>query len=471
MQLGQLNTDHAGESRMQDNRSVTSSEPGQKRAVGLALTAATLALLGGQASTANAKGQPGEWDIDTAVLFYSETDDRVQAVEPVAEFTRNYDDERKLVIKAVADALTGASPNGATASDQVQTFTRPSGNEGYTVQAGEDPLDDTFHDMRAALSANWSAPLGSDYAYSVGAYGSGEYDYMSLGLNGSISRYLNNKNTTLNAGMSFSADNINPEGAIPVGFSRMALRNNKTEEQFQTEFAATRGESSDSKSLLDLLLGVTQVINRSTIMQFNYSLSMADGYLTDPFKILSVIDDTAGSSLGTNAVGSDGNFIYVHELRPDSRMKHALYWQTKHMLASGDVIDGSYRFMLDDWGITSHTVELKYRYGMGRSYLEPHVRVYLQSEADFYKRYLTSTEYNGGTPVVQEATADYRLGEMLSSTLGLKWGYQMTENNEVSIRAEYMKQTSKGDDGIGVLASQELYPDTDAYWLQLGYTF
>lgn len=442
-----------------------------KREIGLALTAATLTLLGIQAPLAEAKGKTGEWDVDTAVLFYSEADGRVSAVEPVAEFTRNYADDRKLTVKAVADALTGASPSGATPSDQVQTFTRPSGNGDYTVEAGQNPLDNSFHDTRGALSANWSSPLGSDYAYSVGAYGSGEFDYMSLGLNGAISRYLNNKNTTLNAGLSVSADTITPEGGIPIALSRMALRANKTDDVFQSEFNATRQGASDNKTLIDLLLGVTQVINRSTIMQFNYSLSKVDGYMTDPFKILSVIDDTPGSTLGTNALGVDGNPIYVYENRPDSRMKQALYWQTKHMLANGDVIDGSYRFMIDDWGITSHTVDLHYRYMMGRSYLEPHARVYLQSAADFYKRYLTTTEYNAGSPTVKEATADYRLGEMVSGTLGLKWGYHLTEDHEVSVRGEYMKQTSTGETGIGALAAQDLYPDTDAFWLQLGYTF
>lgn len=442
-----------------------------KRPTSTLLTTATLALLGATATGVEARGKPGEWDVDTAVLFYSEADDRVQAIEPVFEFTRNYEDDRKLVVKAVADALTGASPNGATPSDQPQTFTRPSGKGSYTVQAGENPLDDTFHDTRGALSATWSSPLGRDYAYTSGVYGSAEYDYLSLGVNGSISRYLNDKNTTLTFGLALSGDTISPEGNLPVGLSRMPVNVNKTDETFQSEFAATRGSDSDTKTLIDLLFGVTQVINRSTIMQFNYSLSQADGYLTDPFKIVSVIDDQAGSNFGGNLLGADGNAIYLYEKRPDSRLKHALYWQTKTMLDNGDVVDGSYRFMVDDWGITSHTVDLRYRYAMGASYLEPNVRVYLQSEADFYERYLTATDYNGGVPRVQEVSADYRLGEMLSTTLGVKWGYHLNEDNEFSVRVAYMKQSSSGDEGIGRLATQELYPDTDAYWLQLGYTF
>ncbi|AOY89855.1 hypothetical protein BKP64_17710 [Marinobacter salinus] len=438
--------------------------------VGRALAAATCALLGVQATNTLAKDKPGEWDVETALLVYSETDDRVQAAEPVISATRNYDGDRKLNLKLIADTLTGASPSGATPSDLPQTFTRPSGSGSYDVPAGEPPLDDSFKDTRVALSASWTAPLNRDYTYTVGAYGSKEYDYLSTAVNGSLSRYLNNKNTTLTGGLSLGVDLVDPVGGAPVGLSRMPLRTNKTEAQFDQEFALTR-ESDDTKTLVDALFGVTQVINRRTLMQFNYGVSYSSGYLTDPYKILSVIDDASGANFGGNLIESDGNPVYLYENRPDTRMKHTLYWQTKYMLGNGDVMDGSYRFMVDDWGITSHTVDLKYRWKLDKSYLEPHFRYYLQSEADFYKRYLTATEYNGGTPVLSEASADYRLGELTGLTFGAKWGYRFDEDRELAIRAEYMIQTNDGDEGFGKLASQDLYPDTNAMWLQLSYSF
>ena len=454
---------------MQLNTQGVLSQKQDKTRVGTALAAATLSLLG--VGEAVAKGQPGEWDVDTAILFYSETDDRVQAVEPVVSATRNFEDDRSLNLKAVADTLTGASPTGATPSDEVQTLTKPSGNGNYTIQPGEQVLDDTFLDTRGTVSATWSAPINRDYSYTLGAYGSTEYDYTSVALNGSLSRYLNNKNTTLNLGLSLGSDFIDPEGGIPVGLSPMALQTNVSDSEFDQAFAASREGSDDTKTVADLLMGVTQVIDKRTVMQFNYSLSLSSGYLTDPFKILSVIDDSPGSNFGGNLQDGNGNNLYVYEQRPDSRMKHAVYWQTKHLLGNGDVVDGSYRFMVDDWGISSHTVDLRYRWIFGSQYLEPHLRYYLQSEADFYKRFLTANEYNGGAPAFSEASADYRLGDMDSVTLGLKWGYHLNDNQELSIRAEYMQQSNSGDDGFGRLAGQELYPDTSAFWLQLGYSF
>jgi hypothetical protein len=428
-----------------------------------ALAAASCSLLSLASNTALARGEAGTWDFEAASLLYSESDDRVSAAEPVFSATRNFEDGEVLNLKAAFDALTGASPNGATPSALPQTFTTPSGNSLYITDAGDDPIDDTFRDTRVALSASWLAPINRDWEYNAAVYGSKEYDYLSVGSSGGIKRYLNNKNTALNAGLSFSFDTIEPEGNIAKPLAKMGFND--------TDFNASRDGASDSKTIIDALFGVTQVINRNTIMQFNYSLSVSDGYLTDPFKVLSVIEDTAGANFGGNLQDGNGDNIYLYEARPDSRIKHSLYWQTKYALANGDVIDGSYRFMLDDWGINSHTFDFRYRWQLGSSYLEPHFRYYLQSEADFYKRYITETEYNAGSPTLTEATSDYRLGDLDGMTVGLKFGHKMDNDHEFNMRVEYYLQSNSGDSGIGLLKDQDLYPDTKAIIFQVGYSF
>ena len=428
-----------------------------------ALAVASCSLLAVGSHTALARGEAGTRDFETAALFYSEADDRVSAAEPVFSATRNFEEGESLNLKAVFDALTGASPNGATPSAAPQTFSTPSGNSTYTTGVDEAPIDDTFRDTRVALSASWSAPINREWAYNTAVYGSKEYDYLSIGTSGGVKHYLNNKNTTLNGGLSFSFDRIKPEGDIASPLAKMGFND--------TDFNASRNASSDAKTIMDALIGVTQVINRNTIMQFNYSLSLSEGYLNDPFKILSVIDDdTASANYGGNII-EGGNHVYLHEARPDSRAKHSLYWQTKYALANGDVVDGSYRFMLDDWGINSHTFDLRYRLQFGSNYLEPHLRYYMQSEADFYKRYMTSTEYNSGSPVLSEASSDYRVGDLNSMTVGLKYGHKLANDHEVNMRIEYYLQNNSGDKGIGLLKDQDLYPDTSAFIFQVGYSF
>ena len=185
----------------------------------LALTAATYSLLGATSIT-NAAGN-GDWEVENSVLIYSESDDRVTAIEPVISADKEFREDEFLHVKVVLDALTGSSPNGAAPSDQVQTFTRPSGNGSYQVAAGDTPLDDTFHDTRVAVSGSWDKPLSRLIRRTLGLAVSREFDYTSLSANGLLSKDINNRNTTLQMGGSVSADLIEPQGNIPTPFASM----------------------------------------------------------------------------------------------------------------------------------------------------------------------------------------------------------------------------------------------------------
>ncbi|WP_114417669.1 DUF3570 domain-containing protein [Marinospirillum perlucidum] len=421
--------------------------------LGTTLAALGCALLQGLPNQAQA-GELENWDVDAAVLVYSESDSRVQAAEPVISATRNFDSETQLNLKLVLDTLTGASPNGALPSNQPQTFTRPSGKGSYTTDAGELPLDDTFRDTRVAASADWSAPINRDWTYSVGGHFSSEHDYLSTGTNASLSRYLNQKNTTLTLAGGLSLDSISPEGGLPVGLSSMAVPGSGS---FNSDFAASRSGSEDDKLVTDLLFGVTQVINRRTLMQFNYSLNRADGYLNDPYKVVSVLDQPGGTTQG-----------YRYEQRPDSRIKQALFGQVKYQLGSGDVADLSYRYQFDDWGLNSHTLEFKYRWDLGRHYLEPQLRWYTQSAVDFYQPYALTSQVNGG---LDEVTADYRLGDFDAWTLGVRYGYQVTEGQEAYTRLSLYQQTTDDFSSSTTPASGDDLPDTTAVMWILGYKF
>jgi Protein of unknown function (DUF3570) len=429
--------------------------------IAAALAGATCALL----STHSHAGEPGSWDINAAILYYGEDGGRVQALEPVIAATGYFADDAQLNIKLTLDTLTGASPNGAAPSGQVQTFTRPSGQGGYTVAANTAPLDDTFKDTRAAANITWAAAINSDWRYSSGVNISAEHDYFSAGLSGSLTRFLNEKNTELTLGLGASSDIIKPEGGEPKALYRMADPNAVN---FKSLYDESRASDGSSKTLFDGLIGITQVINHRTIMQFNYSLSASNGYLTDPYKILSVIDHTNGSTYLDTA----DKAVYVYEKRPDSRTKQALFWQTKYMLGNGDVLDGSYRYMTDDWGVASHTFDLKYRWQMQHAYIEPHLRYYTQSAADFYHRFAWDADYNADSEKLSlnNASADYRLGDLTGTTIGIKYARKINQQ-EFSVRAEYFVQSNTGDKGVGALLQQDLYPDTKAVMFTLGYGF
>ena len=385
----------------------------QQKNVRGALAMATCSLLGGTAVQA----ADGDWQVDTALLFYSETD-RVSAVEPVISATRDLGDEQALNLKLVLDGLTGPSANGAQVENHAQTFTTPSGNQTYTVPAGEVPLDEEFHDTRGAVSVNWTTPLENRlWKRTLGANLSTEFDFFSLGVSGALARDFNKRNTTVTAGLGYEMDTIKPVGGTPIPFASM------------TPAAGSKSASdTEDRTVTDLLLGITQVVGRHTIMQFNYNMSMSSGYMNDPYKVVSV----------NAAAGAPGTFVY--ENRPDSRTKHSLYWETKHAFASGDVLDASYRFMTDDWGVASNTLDLRYRWMLPSDwYVEPHLRWYDQGEADFYTDRLAVAPVAGDT--TKQFSADYRLGALTDTTFGARVGKRTSETGETWMSLESMTQS------------------------------
>ena len=421
--------------------------------ISAALAAASCSLLG---QSAQAGTVLDDWQFNSAILLYSEQD-RVSAGEGILTARGDFGDDKYLNLGLVVDALTGASATGAVAQPEVQSFTRPSGRGNYDVAAGETPLDDTFHDTRVQLDASWEQPLAQDWRMTVGGHLSKEYDYLSLGVNGSLAYDFNQKNTTASLGLSLSHDSIEPEGGIAVGFAPMLLRSNSdSDESYQSAFAATRDRADDTKDTIDVLFGLTQVINRNWLMQFNYSLSLADGYMTDPFKLVSVVDD--------NGLVQQN----LYENRPDKRTKHSLYWQNKVQL-SGTYLDASYRYMWDDWELKSHTADVKWRLPMGEQwYVEPQFRYYQQSAAEFYVPFLQQNE-----ALPQYASADYRIGKMSAYTLGAKFGTRLAEGNELSFRIALYQQKPEND-GVtapGVLADMQLYEKVTAVMAQVSYSF
>jgi hypothetical protein len=425
-----------------------------------ALSLATSALLGTTVST-GAVAQTSdvdEWQFDTAFLLYSEVD-RVTAGEAIIAGTKTFANDEVLNLKFTFDSLTGPSANGAIVQPKAQTFTRPSGTGQYKTPAGETPLDDTFHDTRVQLNGQWSQPVSDNITGSVGGHFSKEYDYLSLGLNGNLAYDFNKKNSTISMGLSYFQDTFTPEGGIPKALSSMLVGYSNSPD-WDEEFAKTRVGDSEDKSTADMLIGFTQVINRRMITAFNYSYSMVDGYLTDPFKVVSV--------LNSEGLAQD----YIYESRPDSRVKQSTFMQAKYHFDDSFlnmVADVSYRYMWDDWGIDSHTIDTRFTIPVGSSsYFEPHVRFYQQSAVDFFRPFVMEDQLTASF-----VSADYRIGEMTAVTIGAKYGVVLNGGNELSFRLEYYHQipTNPGFAEPAALKGLDTTPELDAIIAQVSYSF
>lgn len=426
-----------------------------KLSVSAALATATCTLLGSTASSSAIAQEEPDWDFNTSLLYYGEDGDRVKDFSVSAIARRMFVDDRFMTLSLTIDGLTGATPSGAIRQDVPQTFTRPSGNGAYTVPAGVLPLDDTFRDTRASISGSWQQPIGETSLINVGASASKEYDYFHLGLNAKYARDFNKRNTTLSAGIALSMDTFDPVGGAPTPLSAML------------DVGDTSNRLGDQdKDVLDVVVGLTQVISRNLVVQANYSYSMSDGYLTDPYKVLSLVDGTSGDTLLSGVAGPSHQYLF--ESRPDERTKHSIYGQAKYYM-NGRVLDASYRYMTDDWEIDSHTVDLRYRIPFGAdSFFEPHLRFYTQTEAEFYQLSISDAQ-----PLPSFASADYRLGNFDAITAGLKYGWHTRNDNEMSIRVEAYRQSGSvpSTQIIGNQASRDNYPDLNAVIVQFGYRF
>lgn len=419
----------------------------KKKNVKLALATATTALLSGltplpvQADT--------KWSGSVSNLFYSETD-RVTAIEPVFTLDAEFSGERHWTNKLVIDTLTGASHNGGVASRNPQTFTTPSGSSTYAINPGEPTLDTTFKDTRFAVSSQWSQPIGQDYEMSAGINGSKEYDFTSISGNASVSRYFDVKNTKLSLGINYELDSIAPVGGVPQGLSTMASK-------------VVLG-TTESKNVMDLLLSLTQVMNRRWVLQLNYSMGMADGYMNDPYKIVSEVVAPGGGTAG------DPTGTYFYDSRPDKRVKNAIFVDSKVHMDNWGILSTNYRYFFDDWGVTSHTLGVDYRFKITTNwYLEPGFRYYMQNKADFYKYFTVQ-----GATVPEFMSADYRLGDMTATTFGIEAGRKLSNyGKEISFRAQMYTQTGDSHPGeaYGNLLNQDLSPKVTAIMGMVIYKF
>jgi hypothetical protein len=410
--------------------------PGSLRGRLGAAVCVLLAAGGGAAAHAEPAAQ---WQFDGSGLLYGEKS-RTTVGEPIARIARQFSDGQSLAAQFGFDTITGASPTGALPSGQIQTVTTPSGNT-KTVQAGQIPTT-AFRDNRASLDLEWRRPVGTLFTATTSGHVSREKDYQSLGVDAQFSLDLMHRLTTVTGGAGYSDDNVYPVGGTPAGLS---------------DPSDPMLPGSNSKGVATGMLGVSRILTRRTMVSLSGTRTVERGYLTEPYKVLSLVDGTTGFTTGE-----------LKEKRPDLRIRTSVLAGVVHHFAE-DVGYGSYRYYQDDWGIRSHTLDFKYR----RDFLEdrwvqPHLRLYAQSAADFFHFGLID-----GQSLPSYASSDQRLGPLRTATIGLTYGFRVLPYpGSWSVRAEYLRQWGDGHppEAVGVQKTLDLMPPVDIGSLLVGYS-
>jgi len=374
--------------------------------------AACVLLASGLPAAARADGG-AVTQLDTSFLLYGEQA-RAKVAEPVVRISRLYSNGQALSAQLALDVISGASPSGAlpsgVISTEVQTRTTASGNVETIPPASPDQIPTTtFKDTRVAFDADWTKPLGH-FTTTLGGHVSHEKDYQSLGGNAKFSIDMMQRLTTITIGGGYNHDQVDPVGGTPVGL---------------TDGSTLLTSDPNTKEVANALVGVSRVLTRRWLVGVAATRSWERGYLTEPYKVLSILDPTSGLTVGQ-----------LTEKRPTTRTRGDIQASSVYHL-SRDVLYASYRYYRDDWSLKSHTIDAKYRHELGgETYLEPHLRYYTQSAADFYHTALIQ-----GDPVPEYATADYRVGILQTGTIGATLGFRLSgQSGEWTLRGEYVGQ-------------------------------
>jgi hypothetical protein len=413
--------------------------------------AACLLLASGLTPPAHADPSPASnWQLDATGLVYSERR-RTSVVEPVGRLTRLFQDGQTLSAQLAIDAITGASPTGALPSGQVQTVTSASGTT--SIHAADQVPTHKFSDLRGAADLEWGRPIGALFNATSGLHVSREKDYQSVGVNETFSLDVLHRLATVTIGGGVNHDQVFPVGGIPVPLA---------------DGTQSLPDRRSPKRVTTGMVGLSRVLSRRWLAGINFTRTLERGYLTEPYKVISLIDPATGDPLGQ-----------LTEARPASRDRKAVLASSVYHLTD-NILYLEYRYYWDDWGLRSHTIDASYRIEVpGGPHVVPHIRLYTQTAADFYQPALDQA-----APRPTFASADYRLGPLNSVTLGGTYGFQLPGSpGEWSVRAEYIRQWGRGphpggDEGTGddgqVTASPRLVetiPGLDIGSVVVSYSF
>ena len=364
---------------------------------------------------------------DASYQFYDEGTDRIRVESYYLRGEVELNDETSLRFQYLNDAISGASPTGAL----------PGGLQPF--------LSAEIYDVRNGLLGAISRQFG-DHRVELEISRSKENDYISNGVALSDMIEFNQKNTELTFGLNYLDDDV----------------------------AVFDGREDQRKETYDLFAGISQIIDKNTVVSCNLTLGYSDGYLSDPYKVIQ----------RTEIVGFPdglGGTIFIPvdnicpENRPDSRFRQVLQFEGRHYVEAADAsVDVVLRFSNDDFGILSQTLQIEWRQQVGEKLqLVPFFRYYHQSAADFFVRSLDGLPIE--TPPANpdgsglNYSADYRLSSFDAVSVGLRARFRF--NEVFSANATYERYMMNASGGGGDVAPGAAYPSADIWTFGLSAEF
>lgn len=359
--------------------------------------------------------------------------DQISAVLPVGE-------RFEVGFNAIRDMTSGASP--------VVNFLDKEGKPHQFLETGA-----SIQDRRDIYEGTLGYYGDRNYGgIKIGE--STEDDYESIYASIDFRRSYNNKATTLSLGAAYNDDRVWNSYNPAVLLEEPTVYNTREKQEW--------------------MAGISQVINRNTVVQFNLTFSHSSGSLSDPYKKSYVVDEglfdyrgildiagmfrflvDAGVIRFLNESGitellnespqidipwlSSSLFGIVKDNRPSQRDQWISMVRVSHYFAPLDAaLHTDYRYAQDEWQADSHTLETKLNIDLGLGIqLSPGLRYYTQESAFFYDTFFESIPADG------YISSDYRLAEFGALSKKLELSVLITP--DITATASYENYDRKYD--------------------------
>jgi hypothetical protein len=288
----------------------------------------------------------------------------------------------------------------------------------YDAMSGASPLNhDTLSgasglgitDYRTAGDARLTKYIDGN-ALAFGVAGSYERDYRSRAASFAWRRVSADRNTTFAVGVAATRDSIDSANGVA---------------------------KNQHRETYDLLLGVTQVLSRDSLVESSLTWSDGRGYYSDPYKLL--------------------------DTRPDRRRIFAWLTRYNRYLPSPDAtLRVAYRYLDDSFGDRSHMVEASWVQTLPRGFtLTPTLRYYTQGAADFYH----DPPFPAGSVPGEPYTADTRLSAYGAITAGVRLARSFPGGVTADVALNFYRQRAGWRAGGG--GSPGLL-EFSARWIEFG---
>jgi Protein of unknown function (DUF3570) len=262
-----------------------------------------------------------------------------------------------------------------------------------------------------------------------------DYDSRFVNLGGRFD--FNQKQTTLNWGLSYTNSAI-AAALDHVGMNYVVLDSYVKSINPQTH--ALEGTRQDWAASL----GITQVVNKNAVADVGLTYTRSTGFMENPYKVAWVfMSSIEPSSPDQNIFNSAGDAFI--EQRPNER--NLFTWNARwaqYVEPLDAALHLGYSFAHDDWGIHAHTFDADWVQPVGWGLtITPKIRYYSQSTAEFYaSSFFVNTPFGSFDEMKDRFPAHFSSDQRLSGYGTLSGGVTVT------------KQFAKG---IGVEAGFEYY--------------